>query len=305
MAFSSSSKISVGVLAETVYGTTPATPSLVELPVSSVSLDESWTEILDTTKQSDRQERYAIKGNKQVTGSLSGNLVHANHDILLESLLYGVFTTNVLKPASTRKSFVIETADSLNTQFRYANGVQVDSMSITVPLDGPVTFDAKLIGKSLSTFAGTSVDTVAGYTVPSLKTPLLAVETTGFIKEGGAVVGYVQTAKFDINNNLTPAYALGSRDAAEVTPGKLMVTGEITAYFDAPTLYNKCRNSTASSLDFKISDGVNTLQIFIPNVIYTKSNISIVDDKPVEVKMGFRGLYDATSVANIVITKTA
>lgn len=304
MAFSSSAKISVGVLAETVYGTTPATPQLVEIPVSDIALDESWTEILDTSKQADRQERYVVKGNKQVVGSVGGNLAHANHDILLESLLYGTFTTNVLKPGSTRKSFVIETNDSVNTQYRYANGVLVDSMSIDVPLDGPVTFDAKLVGKSLSAFSSTSID-ATGYTAAPLKTPLLAVETTGFIKEGGSVVGFIQNAKFTISNNLDVKYALGSRDAVEVAVGKLQVTGEVTCFFDSPAIYNKCRNSTASSLDFKLSDGTNTLQIFVPNVQYTKANVIISGDKAVEVKMSFRGLYDTTSAANLVITKSA
>lgn len=303
MAFSSSAKLSVGVLAETVYGTTPATPQLVEIPVSDISLDETWTEILDTSKQTDRQERYVVKGNKQVSGSVGGDLAHANHDILLESLLYGAFATNVLKPGSTRKSFVLETFDSVNTQYRYANGVLVDSLSIDVPLDGPVTFDAKLVAKSLSAFSGTSIDST-GYTAAPLKTPLLTVETTGFIKEGGVAAGFIQNAKFTISNNLDVKYALGSRDAVEVAIGKLQVTGEITCYFDSPTVFNKCRNSTASSLDFKFSDGTNTIQLFVPNVRYTKANVVTSGDKAIEVKMTFRGLYDATSAANLVITRS-
>lgn len=304
MTISSSAKIQVGAMAETVYGTTPATPALVEIPCASCNLKESWTQINDTDKHTDRIERYVVKGNKAVTAQMTGKLQHLNHDVLFESLFYGAFATNVLKPGSTRKSLVLEVADSTNNLYRYSNGAVVDSMEITIPLDGPVTFSADLVGKSLSAFAGTSVDTVGGYTVPPARTPLLAVESNGFIKEGGTVVAYMSAAKIKISNQHTSNYALGSRDIYEATPNTFLVTGEITAYFEDATLYNKCRNSTASSLDLKISDATNTIQIFVPNVAYTDATVEVPDSGPVLVKMPFRGLYSAGSLANIVITKS-
>jgi hypothetical protein len=304
MTISTGARAKVGYIAETVYGTTPATPALVELPFTSFGVNLTRDEYEDNSIRSDRMERYSLSGNRTVGGSIDVNLTHSLYDPLLESLCQSTFTTNVLKVGTTRKSFTVEEQALDITQFRVYTGLIIDKADITIPASGIVTAKFDVIAKDQSALSGTTIDSDATYTAPAVKPPFTDNGTAGFVKEGGAAVGYVTNLTFTVDNGHTKNYAVGTNVIRDVTPGMAKVTGTVTVFFEDAVMYNKFINGTASSIDVKLDDGTNQLEFAFPNVKYTGATKTISGNGPVTLAMPFKALYDTTSGSNLVITRT-
>lgn len=306
MTIATGTRSQIGYVAEVTYGVTPATPALIELPITQASLNLTREEYEDNSIRPDGMERYSISGNKSVGGSLDVQFAHAQFDDMLSSLLQAPWATNVLKPTATivPLSFTMEEAHYDIGQFVTYTGMVVDKFDLTVPASGIVTGKIDLIGKTATALATSSVDTVGGYTPAPAKIPFTDNGSAGFIKEGGTTIGYVTSYSLSIDKGLTRNWAVATDTVYELTTGKYKVTGTINVYFKDAVMYNKFINGTASSLDLKLDDGVNTYQFFLPNIKYTGATKTINGTGPVTLSMPFRALYDNTSLSNIVITRS-
>lgn len=294
----------VGYITEVTYGTTPATPDLLELPFTSFAVNLTRNDYEDNAIRSDRMQRYSITGNRSVGGQMDVNFCHSVYDAMLESLMQSTFTTNVLKTGTTRKSFTIEEGSADISQYRNYTGVIVDKFSLNVPNAGIVTAKFDFLAKDQSALSGATIDTNSAYTAAATKTPFANTGTSGFMKEGGSTVGYVTSIQLDIDNGHASNFALGATTIRDFTTALCKVTGTAQVYFEDAVMYNKFVNGTASSLDFKLDDGTNTVEFNIPNVKYTGASKTINGAGPIVLSMPFRGLYDNTTGSNIVITRT-
>lgn len=310
MTFAIGARSQLGYVVETTYGTTPATPSLLELVATGHSLNMNRSEFDDNSIRPDRMERYSLSGNKSIAGSVNVNFAHSIFDDMLTSLTQGTWTSNVLKTGTTRTSFSMEAANYDVAQFVVYSGMVVDKMTLTVPSDGIVTAQFDFLGKAQTAFSGTSIDTtsngglVGNYTPAANKTPFTDNSASGFVKEGGSAIGYVTAWSLTYDNGMTPQFAVGSDTMYDLTSSNAKVTGSVTIYFQDAVMYNKFLNQTASSLDLKLSDGTNSIEFLVPNVKYTGATRTISGNGPVTVTMPFKGLYDTTTQSNLVITRT-
>lgn len=304
MTISTGARAKVGYITEVTYGTTPATPALIELPFTSFSVNLTRDEYEDNSIRSDRMERYSLSGNRTVGGSIDVNLTHSLYDPLLESLCQGAFTTNVLKTGTTRKSFTVEEQALDITQYRVYTGLLVDKADFTIPASGIVTAKFDVIGKDQSALSGTTIDSDTIYTAPAVKAPFTDNGTSGFVKEGGSAVGYVTNLTFNVDNNHTKNFAVGSNVIRDLTTSMAKVTGTVTVFFEDAVMYNKFVNGTASSIDVKLDDGTNQLEFFFPNVKYTGATKTINGSGPISLAMPFKALFDTTTGSNLVITRT-
>lgn len=303
MPIATGSRAKVGYITETVFGTTPATPALIELPFTSFGVNLTRDEYEDNSIRADRMERYSLSGNKSVAGSMDVNLAHGLYDVLFESALQSSFTTNVLKVGTTRKSLSIEEGALDIAQYRVYKGVIVDKFEVDAPASGVVTAKFDLLGLDQTALASSSID-ADGYTAAADKKPFTDGGTSGFIKEGGTVVGYVTGLKFTVDNGHGKNYAFGSDVVRDFNTGNAKVTGTVTVFFEDAVMYNKFINGTASSLDVKLDDGTNTLQFTMPNIKYTGASKTVSGNGPITLSMPFKALRDGTAGSNIVITRS-
>jgi len=303
MTIATGSRSKAGFITEVTFGTTPTTPSLVEIPFTSFGVNLTRDEYDDNSIRSDRMERYSLTGNRSVAGSIDVNFAHGIYDTLLESLMQSTFATNVLKVGSTRKSLSVEESQIDVSQYRVYTGLIVDKADFTVPASGLVTAKFSVLAKDQSSLSGTSAD-ADGYTAAAAKSPFTDNGTSGFMKEGGAAIGYVTNLQFSIDNSHAKNFAVGTNVVRDFSTGNAKVTGTVTVFFEDAVMYNKFINGTATSIDVKLDDGTNTVQFFFPNVKYTGATKTISGNGPVSMSMPFKALYDATSLSNIVITRT-
>lgn len=305
MTISTGARSKVGYLTEVTFGTTPATPNLLELPFTSFSVNLTRDEHDDNSIRSDRMERYSLSGNRTVSGAIDVNFTHGIYDTFLESLMQGAFTANVLKTGIVRKSVTLEEGALDVAQYRVYTGLIVDKMELIIPATGIVTAKFDVIAKDQSALAGVTIDTDTTYTAAPAKAPFTDNGTTGFMKEGGSTVGFVTSMNFIVDNGHSKNFAVGSNVIRDFTTNNAKITGTVTVYFEDAVMYNKFVNGTSTSIDVKLDDGVpNTVQIFFPNVKYVGATKTINGNGPVTMTMPFKALYDSTTGSNIVITRS-
>ena len=293
----------IGYIVESTFGTTPATPNLAELPVLEFGLQLTRDEYADNAIRSDRMERTSLSGNKTVAGTINVNFAHSLYDVLLESLMQSTFTTNVLKTGVTRKSISFERGHQDIAQYAVYSGVIVDKFQITVPAAGLVTAQFDLIGKDQTAWTSTSIDT-DGYTAAAVKPPFTDNGTNGWIKEGGSAIGVVTNIQITVDNKHDKNFTVGTAVVRDFTTHNAEVTFTATIVVEDMTLFGKFLAGTATSIDIKLDDGTNTVQVQIPNVKLTGYTSSINGMGVVTAQITGKGLFDATSGSNIVFTRT-
>ncbi len=290
----------VAFVAETVFGTTPATPNtqLIEYVSFSGALDTPL--LTDPSVRPDRQISYARRGNESVTADLEVVMCADNFDTFLEAALQGTWATNVLKVGNTQRSFAIEEGFTDINQYHTFNGCVINTLSMEVTTDNMVTASFGFIGATETAFSGTSIDT----TPTAITAKPKFYHVGGTFQEGGVSVGFLSAISFELNNNLTPTNALGASGVRSITSGQSSITGSVTALFEDAVAYNKFKNNVDSSLQFALSDGTDTMTFLFPKVKYTGGRIQGDGNGPVVVELDFTAIVDPVEATSLKITRT-
>jgi hypothetical protein len=309
-------QFSVGYIAESTQGTTPATPAFNLIPVTNFSIGMTKATFQDKSFNANGQENYLAFGNRSVTGTIDGDLLAQSattgnmiFDPFWESLLRGTWTTNNLKvntPSQVLKTFTIESRHldaQLTTPIynRYL-GCMVNQVQIVANMSNPVTAKWGFIG--MDNAEDTTILTSATYVAtPTAALPLVHGNSSNLFKEGGSASAIITAIDVTIAQGVDANFHLGSYVAGNLTTSRLMVTGTVTAYFQDLTLLNKFINGTTTSLEFKLSDGAHSIDVVIPNVYYTGAVHNVTNDNPVTLSLPFRAIYDSSTASVISLTR--
>lgn len=298
MAIASKSRRQVGFIAESTFGTTPATPDIQLIEFTSFAPKLDTQLVKDDSRRPDRQTSYARFGNVAVKGDLEVNMCATSYDAFIEAALMGTWTTNVLKIGTSKKSFAVEEGFTDLSQYRVYNGMMVDTLTLDATSGNKfVTGKFGFLGASETPF-GATVDA----------TPQAALQKPKFfhanatIKEGGTTVGYVTSFNLTLKNGLSAAYGIGNGNVRDIGYDVVEVSGKITAFFEDVTLYNKFKNGTASSFEFTLSDGTNSQTWLIPNLRYVSADVKESDSFFV-VELDYQALYDSTNASSLKVTR--
>jgi len=194
---------------------------------------------------------------------------------------------------NTYRSFTIErwlTDLNLYQQFR---GVRVNQMTVSVPASGLVTVTFGFMGQDGTGFSSTTV--ASTYTPAGQTTPFAAVN--GELYEGGAVMGFVTSAEFSINNNLAGPQVVGRDTTPNMLFGRFAdVTGTLTILFTSPDMFNKFIAETDSTLVLRLQDQdaltstTQYLNFIFPRVKYSGGDIDDSPDTGITITMPFVAL---------------
>ena len=304
MAIANGAQHSLHYIAESTYGTTPATPTWTPLPHTGTSLALSKDAIESEKLRGDRQVEDFRHGNKSIGGDVSAELEYGAFDDILEAVMCGTWATNVLKTGTTRRSFTLERkfADLATPEFHRYTGVEFNSLAMSIAPNAMVSATVSVIGKDLS--LATAEVASSTYSSDVGNTPFDSF--TGSITEGGSSIATVTSLEFTIENGLEPLFSVGSDTTNRPSIGKSRVTGTLTTYFDSKSLYEKFINETASEIVCTLTDvDGNSLQIDIPNVKYNSGQPDVAGEGAVTVSMDFVALYSSSDASQLVITRTA
>jgi len=306
MPFSQGSRAGLSYVPEVTFGTTPATPSLVQLPYTTHTLNLTKERVTGNDIQPDRMVRVDRHGNRSVAGDITVDLRKGDYDPLLESAFFGTFATNVLKVGTTPKFFSIEDAATDISQFRLFTGMAVSTLAVSIRPNQMVTGTFSMVGKDM-TISGTSVDAVK--TASSVNQPFdsysgaLSIGTAGGTLTAAAIVTGID---FTINNALAPTFVVGSSATPQLEYGMATVEGTITAYFEDAALINRFIAETATGLQVVVDDptGLSDYTWLFPRVKINGADVPVDNPASRIITMPFVALYDTTEATNIKLTRS-
>jgi hypothetical protein len=292
--------------AETVYGTTDATPAWTPIRNTGVTLGLAKTGIQSEEIRDDRQIVDFRHGNRNVAGDTNTELSYGSFDDFLEAALGGTWAvdtpgvgTDQLQSGTTRRSFsILRDFDNIGV-FHNHKGCEVNSLNISVAPDAIVTAVFNFIGQDVE------ASEPAGSTYNSPTTTAPFDSFTGTITEGGGAIAVVTALNLTLENAIETAFVIGSQTTIRPTIGRSNLTGSIDVFFESQTLLNKFWNETESSLVFTLVDPAgNAYDFTIPRIKYTDGKPDVDGEGAITVSMPFQAMYDSTEGSNITIERT-
>ena len=303
MTIANGAQHSLHYIAESTYGTTPSTPTWTPLPHTGTTLALSKDGIESEKLRGDRQVEDFRHGNKSVGGDVSAEMEYSAFDDIIEAVMCGTWSSDVLKTGTTRRSFTLERkfADLATPEFHRYTGVEFNTMSLSIAPNAMVSATFSVIGKDIA--LATSEVASSTYSADAGNTPFDSF--TGSITEGGSSIATVTSLEMTIENGLEPLFSVGSDTTNRPSIGKSRVTGTLTTYFDSKALYEKFINETSSEIVCTLTDvDGNDIQIDIPNVKYNSGQPDVSGEGAVTVAMDFVALYSSSDTSQLVITRT-
>lgn len=151
-------------------------------------------------------------------------------------------------PASghTDKSFSIEHYYSDLDESELFLGCKINRLGLELPPTGIATIALDMMGKDVTTASGGSAPYFTSPTAETATGVLAAVN--GVLVAGGSQIAIVTGASFNVNGNMTAEPVVGSNTHPDIFEGRVMVDGQLTAFFESVVLRDYFLNETEISL---------------------------------------------------------
>lgn len=285
-------------VSEVTWGTTPATPQMINVPMVSTTLDYARDVINDATILPNRMEVNEPLGNAHVAGNVVVTSNHGQFDDWIEMALGGTWTTNVVKVGTTARSMTMEQFYNDITQARRFSGVRVNTWEVNSTLNAPVQWTFGVMGKTMAT-SQTALDA----TPTAVLNKGAQIGIGGTITIGGSAVT-VTSFTMTHNNNMQGLFGLTSSSAAAVNWAEANTTGSVVLYFEDLVNYNRFLNETTAALVYQTTDGTNTITYTIPKAKFQTGAIPTPGAGALFLTMNFKALYDSSSGTTISVTRS-
>lgn len=306
------SRHSMRIVAESAYGTTPATPAFDIIRHTGTTLGLSKESLQSEELRDDRQIADFRHGAYQVGGDINIELSYGSFDKLLEAVLCGTWQTDSpvagtdrLKAGTVRRSFTIERffGDILTVDKPYHRftGVEFNTMSLAINANAMITGSFGVLGQNMTT--STVIVTGATYNPATTTSPLDSF--TGTLQEAGTPIAVITEIQLNVENGLEARFVVGSKQSIRPSIGRSNISGQVTAYFENSTLLDKFINETESSIVFELPDGAGNLYtVTLPRIKYTGGQPDVDGEGPITLSMPFQALLDSVTGTNIIIDRT-
>lgn len=298
------SRHSLRMVAETTYGVTPSNPVFEYVRHTGTTLGLSKEGLQSEELRDDRQISDFRHGARQVGGDITFELSYGSFDPILEALLGGTWTNDVLKAGAIRRSFTFERffGDILPADKPYHRftGVEFNTLQLQVNANEMITGTIGVVGKDMLTDSAA----IPGATYGAVSTTSPLDSFTGTLNEAGTPIAVITEIQLNLDNGLDPRFVVGSKTTLRPAIGRSNVSGTITAYFENSLLLDKFINEVESSILFNLPDGAgNNLKFTLPRIKYNGGQPDVQGEGPITLSMPFQALLDPVTGTNIIIER--
>jgi hypothetical protein len=251
--------------------------------------------------------------------------LNLNYDVTAESGKTITITANQIKNpkdglTSVKHSYFFEKAMEDLTPIYYMSysGCMVNSWTVSAQSSSILTGSFDFMGQTSEIYHDTDGGTAGdGSESDSSKLSIVgdnimnAVSHVGTIRMDGENVNvtsgtgvYFQSLDFTLSNNLRGVQAIGKMGNVSVSPGQLSVTGNMNAYFQDDTMYEKFVEGNEFSLSYEVVDENGDAYVFFfPRVAVATSTMSAGgNDQDLIENMTWQALmssdYDSTMIVH-------
>jgi hypothetical protein len=296
MAFSQGSRTRLTYVVESTFGTTPGTPTMIEIPINTHSLDLTRTRVQGNEIRSDRIPRYDRHGQNTVTGDIVVDFRAADYDDFIESAFFDTVSSGVLKCGTVPQFMSIEDGALDIGMYRQFKGMAVNSLQMSITPDNMVQMTFGMVGKTMAAPTATTLN--ASPTAPSGNDPVDSYEANTVLTVNGAAV---QSTSFGwtLTNDLSPAFSIGSQDTSQLQYGKAVVEGEVVVYYEDDSVLDLFYDETEFAIVSAVSDGTNTYTFTFPRCKANGAAVPLSDPQSRLITVPFVALYDDTEETNL------
>lgn len=286
---------------------TVATGNFTRFRFSTHSLDVVKGTFESDEIRPDREVEDYRHGNQNAAGDIVFNLCYGDHDTILESAMFDVFTTDQLSIGVAPQWLSIEDGALDISQYRMFEDMAVNTLTLAMgPQQQIVRCTANLIG---STGQANTGSTQGGTAVsPSSNQPFDSFNGAIFdnAAETGNELAIVTGFEFTINNGLEPGFGIGQQTPVVMEYGKGRVSGRLTAYYTDADLINRFVSEEEAVLVVNLTDPhSNSYEFRFPRIKYNGANVPVSGEKSRIITIPFMALYDSTVGSAFKITRAS
>jgi len=313
MTIGTSNRTALRYVAESVLGTTPATPALKGIRYIGESLNYNISNITSNEIREDRVTADLVQVSGEVAGDINWEFCYDAFDDLIEAVLCGTWGAPVsgvatLENGTTLRSFTFQKhfQDTTAAVYLTFKGCRMGSMDLNFETGQIVTGKFGVLGLN----ASTSASQIAGATFPAVttNTPMNAVSNIIEIKEDGITSTQLfSKLSLSYNNSLRSQRAIASLGAVGIALGRIDLGGSIEAYFQDKTLLDKFIAATSFALTLKVRDVQNnTYEVIVPKAKFESGNVVAGGlDQDLMFSATWKGVYDSVTTSIFQVTRDA
>lgn len=299
------SQTRLAFIPEVTYGVTPATPAFQVMRYVSESLLPNIEYRTSNEINTHRQVSDLTQVGGEAGGDIGIEMSYGNFDPILEALLGGTWSTDVLKVGNTERSFTFEKKfeGGATDYFERYVGSRINTLSLNLSAKEIVTGSFGIMSKQAT--PDDDIVTGATYTAPNTNPVMNA--STGF--QSLTMAGITQPELMDlsitITNNMGQQPVMGQVGSKGVRTGRFEVTGQFTAYFANQEMLANYIGNVATDLSFIVGgSGALNYTFAIGNLKFTAVGTPTPgNNQDVMQTVSFQGIYDASDASSIVITR--
>lgn len=298
------SKNAVRIIKEVTFGTTPATPTMLEVvknafdPTYALGLIRSGQ--IRTHPFVDR----LLKGVQRYDIKLDTEMQDDNHDIFLELMMGASFATNSVKATDALTSATIESAYTDLSQFDQFTGTCITKadFSFAASESSPVKAVYSMMAQ------GGALD--AGSTLASVVTPAAANDPFIFADASLTIGGSsrpVTALSFSCDRKFDEQLVLGSRIIRQYIPAEFTLTGSVTIPLEDSLESARLVGFTDAALVARAGDngGTNWRQFGIPKTKYVSMGRQVQTRGQLLQVINFEAYFDTGTSTVMTITRSA
>lgn len=284
---------------EEVAGAIPATPAWKPIRFVSAGLTPNINQIDTAEMNQYRQQQASRGGTYSVAGDIAVELSFSSFDDLIQAAMQGTWTANVLKIGKVERSFaILERHTDIGVDYVY-HGCRVSTMAISSPLNAPVGVTFSMMGTKAEKY---TVPVGSTY-LPATATDIM-ITTNLALTEGGVSVAYATEWSVSLDNGMEALFALGSREAFDISNGVAKVTGSMSAYLVDAVLWDKVLNETVTSHVIEFTEGADSYTLELPKVRYTQGQKQTSGPGAIIPQYTVSAGYDDVLATTMMITRT-
>ncbi len=202
----------------------------------------------------------------------------------------------------TNDSYSIEHWFSDIAQSELFTGCRIASIDLSLPPSGMATIDVAVMGKDVTTA------TSAYFTSPTAATTTgVLAAVNGALQVNGTTVGIVTGLSVKVDGGMSTGAVVGSNFTPDVFPGRVNVSGQLTAYFQDAAMRDLFLNETSFAIIAVFYTGTAAASDFIALALpackaggATKSD----GEQGLVLTMPFQALYNSAGGSGIATEAT-
>jgi hypothetical protein len=252
---SSTNRVRISAIRETVKGVTPATPAMQDLRWVSESLGYNIENQQSDEINSDRSKGALVQVGHDAAGDMAFEMSSQSFDMFLEGVFCSLMTGTTTKTLVNGQTVLYHTIqkeylDLVAIRQRFM-GCVVNQLDLTIKKRSKITGTFSFMGMDYDDAA------VAGATLlPRTTTQVLNASShvKTILLNDVPMTTCIDMINIKINNNARPTTCVGSKAVSEYVLGDFDLSGGMDVYFKDLDTFNIYKNGTPFSLKLTLED---------------------------------------------------